>query len=124
MERCYVIGPISAPTPWEVEQNIRKAEEITVRLLSMGYAVHCPHLQARFIRGNISEEKLIETDLEWLSCSDFAVAYTDINRSEGSKREIIFCREHNIPIFYLCWEPSKTLYRAEWMNNFEDIKQL
>ncbi len=124
MERCYVIGPISAPTPWEVEQNIRKAEEITVKLLSMGYAVHCPHLQARFIRGNISEERLIETDLEWLSCSDFAVIYTSISKSEGSKKEIIFCKEHNIPIYYMLWGTSDILYRVEWVNDFKDIKQL
>ena len=56
MKLVYVAGPYRAATAWEVEQNVRRAEEIGLELARMGAMPVVPHTLTRFYGGECPED--------------------------------------------------------------------
>jgi len=52
---AYIAGPFTAGTAWEIEQNIRRAEEMALKLWRAGVAAICVHSIARFFHGEVAE---------------------------------------------------------------------
>lgn len=98
----YVSGAIRAPSAWEMELNIRKAEEVMVELLKAGAAVHCPHTQGRFIADLIPWQDFIDIDLTILSRCDGIVMVEGWADSPGAKMERDWATEGGLPILYSC----------------------
>ncbi len=100
MKIAYIIGPLTASSIYNRFQNIRKAEDLSIRLWSAGYAVICPHLNSGMLQGACQEQNFIDGYIEILKKCDFAVLYDGvIARSTGSIAEVKCCRENNIPVY-------------------------
>ncbi len=56
MKLVYIAGPYRAATAWEVEQNVRRAEEIGLEIARMGAMPVVPHTLTRFYGGECPED--------------------------------------------------------------------
>lgn len=100
MLKVYIIGPYRSDSSWQVEQNIREAEDVAAILWNQGFSVFCPHTNTRFFNTGVAPDStFLEGDLEWLKHADLAVVVGQWKLSKGSCREIEFCMEHKIPYF-------------------------
>ena len=99
MKVVYIIGPFRAENAWEIEQNIRRAEEIALEILRAGAAVICVHTMCRFYQGAAQDDVWLKADLELLRRSDAAYVMPAIWRSAGSQDEVKLCEELKIPTF-------------------------
>lgn len=66
MRVVYIAGPFRAENAWEIEQNIRRAEEAALELWRAGAAVLCPHTNTRYFQGAAPDHVWLEGDLELL----------------------------------------------------------
>lgn len=98
MKVVYVAGPIRAKTAWEIEQNIRKAEETAAELLKLGVMPICPHSMFRFVREVVEDSVFLKGDLEILKHCDAMLVVGDYINSKGTMGEIKFAEENNIPV--------------------------
>lgn len=94
----YIAGPFRAPNTWEAEQNIRRAEELALRLWRKGYAVLCPHTNTRFFHGAATDAVWLNGDLDLLSRCDKVVVLPNWKRSMGAVGEVDFAIANNIPV--------------------------
>jgi len=106
MKIIYVLGKYSVGTYSEIEDNIRKAEEVSIKLLAAGWCVITPHKNySHYEKYTASNEKLnyqffMQCDLVILSRCDAAFAMINWENSPGSEREIYLTKKKNIPVFY------------------------
>jgi hypothetical protein len=98
MKVVYIIGPFRAASAWDVEQNIRRAEEIALEVWRLGAAAICPHTNTRFFQGAAPDDVWLAGDIEILKRCDAAIAVSDCNGSRGSVGEFLVCQENNIPL--------------------------
>jgi hypothetical protein len=89
----YIAGPFRGPNAWEVEKNIRRAEELAFEVNSLGGCIAlCPHTNTRFFSGTLTDEFWLEGTKELLRRCD-AVAFTaDWKRSVGARDELRLAR--------------------------------
>lgn len=97
----YVAGPYRADTVYEIKRNIRAAEDATETLISMGYAVICPHLITKFCDGLQADEWFLWAGLTLLDKADFVVLTHGWEASAGTQKEIEFARKSGMPILRL-----------------------
>lgn len=98
MTLAYVAGPFRASNAWEIEQNIRRAEEPALALWRMGYAVICPHTNTRFFQGAAPDRVWLDGDLEMLRRCDLVVVTPDWRKSRGARAEVKLAVEEDIPV--------------------------
>jgi hypothetical protein len=97
----YIAGPLRGATAWDVEQNIRRAEEVAVRVARAGGIPICPHANTRFINSQQTDEFWLEGDLEILRRCDGLVVVEGWENSAGTLGEIACAQAEDIPfIFY------------------------
>jgi len=96
----YVAGPISAETGYQVEMNIRAAEEVARDLLNLGFAPICPHSFERFHQGLLDYDDWMRVDLEILSRCDAIFMVHGWEGSKGSMTELNWAHQNDYPIFY------------------------
>ena len=101
MKKAYVFGPYRAKTVYEVRQNIRFAEDVTVKLLKKGYNPYCPHKNFGLLDGAVPEEIFLYAGLDMLAICDIAVGCPAWEDSEGSLGEVQYCKDNNILIYNL-----------------------
>jgi len=71
MKVVYVAGPYRGKDNWEIEQNVRRAEEVALRIWRTGQAVAlCPHCETRFFQGAAPDDIWIAGTLELLRRCD------------------------------------------------------
>jgi nucleoside 2-deoxyribosyltransferase len=96
----YIAGPFRAPTPWQVEQNIRDAEAISVAVARMpGLFPVCPHTMGRFLSGAAPDKVWLEGDLEMLRRCDAVLLVPRWYRSSGTRAELVEAHRLGIPVF-------------------------
>ena len=100
MKVVYVAGPFRGPNAWEIEQNIRRAEELSLAVWRMGAAALCPHTNTRFFQGAADDAVWLDGDLELLRRCDAILMTPDWERSSGARAEEAFAREHGVTVFY------------------------
>jgi hypothetical protein len=76
IKTVFISGPYRGDTPWDVECNIRRAEELSLEVW-----------------------KLNEEGLRVVAV-DVLLTTPDWERSGGARDEIEFCKEHGIPVVY------------------------
>ncbi len=112
MKLVYVAGPYRGNNNWEIEQNIRRAEEVALELWAMGIAVICPHTNTRFYQGVLDDEVWAEGDLEMIRRCDGVVFLPTWANSEGATHEREFATNLGKTIFD--W-PDHRMLMAMWM---------
>lgn len=101
MKTVYVAGAFRAPTPWEVEQNVRKAENLALALARVGAAPLCPHPMFRFFNGLLDDRFWLEATLELLRRCDALALLPSWEQSSGSQGEKAEAERLGRPIFYI-----------------------
>ncbi len=99
MKLIFVAGPFKAKNTWEVEKNVRKAEETSLALWGMGYAVICPHTNSRFFLGTCSEDIFLDGYQEILKRCDGVMLLSPGGQSKGTIEEIKLAERLGIPVF-------------------------
>ena len=100
MRIIYVAGPFRGKNAWEVEKNIRKAEEWSFELAKKGWMFICPHTNARFFDGTQTDEFWLEGTLELMRRCDAVFVCHGYKDSSGTLGEIKEAEKLGIPIFY------------------------
>lgn len=95
----YVAGPYRGDTPWDVEQNIRRAEELGLEVAKLGAIPLIPHTQYRFYQGQLPDSFWIEGTLELLRRCNGAIFHNRWPFSKGSKGERVECHRLEKPVF-------------------------
>lgn len=99
MKVIYIAGPYRAKSGWEIEQNIRKAEELGLEVAKLGAVPLIPHTQYRFFQGQLPDEFWLEGTLELLRRCDGAIFLPTWTSSSGSKTERKECERLVKPVF-------------------------
>jgi hypothetical protein len=90
LQRIYIAGPYTAPTPKGVQVNLDAAFRAAICLIRLGHVPYCPHLThyldaaALALGVNIEYEEWLGQDREWLALCD-ALLY--LAPSPGADRE-------------------------------------
>ncbi len=100
MPVVYVAGKFRGANAWEIENNIRRAEEMSLEVLKLGASVICPHANTRFFHGSLPDQVFIDATLALVAKSDALLMLQDWHRSDGARGERRYAIEHAIPIFY------------------------
>ncbi len=106
----YIAGPFRARTSWEVEQRVRKAEEMSVLLWQAGVINLCPHTMGRFTNGSF-DENILAGMLELASRCDGIVMLPNWFNSVGSQAEHALMEKLDKKIFY---SPVNLATVIEW----------
>jgi hypothetical protein len=96
----YIAGPFRGPNAWEIEQNIRRAETLSLEVWRMGAVALCPHTNTRFFQGAADDAVWLEGDLVLLSRCDAILMTPDWERSTGARAEHAAAVELGMPILY------------------------
>lgn len=87
MRLVYVAGPYRAPTPWEVEQHIRAAEQAGLSIAKLGAVPIIPHTMYRYFAGSLPEAFVMSGLLDLLGRCDAAFFLDGWQRSQGATIE-------------------------------------
>jgi hypothetical protein len=99
MKIVYVAGPFRAATSWEIEQNIRRAEEVGHRVLLAGAFPLIPHANTRYFHGTAPAQVFLDGTMELLRRSDAVVLIDGWRRSSGAWLEKEEADRLGLPIF-------------------------
>lgn len=100
MRLIYIAGPFRAPTAWAIEQNIRRAETLSLEVWKLGAAALCPHANARFFHGLCDDQVFLDGTLEMLRRCDAVLVCAGWTGSTGTKGEIAEAHRLNLPVFF------------------------
>lgn len=96
----YIAGPYNGNT----DENIRRAEEVSVNLIRQGFHVMTPHKNTagyeKYEDGNLTYETWLRMDLDILSRCDAVYVMVNSENSKGVKREVEFAQEMGIPVIH------------------------
>jgi hypothetical protein len=96
----YVAGPYRGINSWEVEQNIRSAENYGMQIAKVGAVPVVPHTMYRFWNGTQTDQFWLNATLEILKRCDAIFMCPNWIDSNGSQSEHNFAKNNEIPIFY------------------------
>jgi nucleoside 2-deoxyribosyltransferase len=94
----YIAGPFRGKNAWEIERNIRRAEELALEVWQAGFPAICPHTNTRFFQGAAPDEVWLKGDLEILRRCDVVLLVEGWEASAGTRAEIAFADEHDITV--------------------------
>jgi len=116
MKRIYIAGAIRADDPWQVELNIRRAEEIGLRVCKLDCSPFIPHSMTRYIAGAMPDSFWIAADLAFLeTCAAVMIVNPGWEESIGTNIEMKYADKKGIPFFH--WdldEPTHPQFE-EWL---------
>lgn len=95
----YVAGPFRGPNSWEIEENIRRAERLSLEVWRSGAAAICPHANTRYFQGAAPDDVWLDGDLAILQKCDAVLLTPDWARSAGARAEKAYADQQRIPVF-------------------------
>lgn len=95
----YVAGPFRASNAWLVEKNIRRAEELGMRVAELGGTPVIPHTMYRFWNGTLTDEFWLSATLDLLRRCDAAVFTENWESSSGARGELAECKKLGFSYF-------------------------
>lgn len=111
----YVAGKFRAKSWWEMEQNIREAEDVGMRLWDAGVPAIIPHCNGRFYHGIGSDEIFLCGTLRMMAaCDAVVVANEDWESSEGTVGEVLEAQRIDLPVFFWPW-PHQVREFEQWL---------
>lgn len=108
MPVVYIAGKFRGANSWEMEQNIRKAEALSLEVWRAGMVALCPHCNTRFFQGAAPDEVWLKGDLELLRRSDVLLTVDNWEDSVGATAEVAFAQRLNIPVVHSMEELLQT----------------
>lgn len=99
MKVIYIAGPFRGLNSWDMEQNIRRAEELALAVWLAGAAALCPHANTRFFQNAAPDQLWLDGDLEMLKRCDAVILTRDWRRSKGAMVERDVALRSRIPVF-------------------------
>lgn len=99
MPVIYIAGPFRGPNAWEIEQNIRRAEEQALEVWRMGAAAMCPHTNNRFFQGAAADDVWLRGDIELMHRCDAVWMVPGFSCSKGALAERKEAIDAFIPVF-------------------------
>lgn len=103
----YISGKFRGKSSWEVEQNIRLAEELSLQVWLRGAVALCPHMNTRYFQGAAPDEVWLKGDLELVLRSDALLMVPNWRTSVGARMELEYATKFGIPIYYSLEEMEK-----------------
>ncbi len=100
MKVIYVAGPFRASNAWDIECNVRRAEEASLTIWRMGAAALCPHTNTRFFQGAAPDHVWIDGTLELMRRCDAVYVLPNAEQSRGTQGEIREAGAFGIPVFH------------------------
>lgn len=113
MKVVFVAGPFTGANAWEIEQNVRRAEELALEIWKRGGVAICPHTMNRFFFGTASEGVYREGCLEIVRRADGIALVDGWERSGGTAGEIAEANVLGKPVFRPEAEQRALLF--EWL---------
>lgn len=98
MVLIYIAGAFRAPTAWEIEQNVRRAEEMGARVIQAGGYPVIPHANTRFFHGYGPDVLFLEGTAELLRRCDGLIMLDGWEESSDSVAERYLASVREIPI--------------------------
>lgn len=100
MKLIYISGPITAPTAWEVEQNVRRAEAASMELFRRGVTNICVHAMGRFMDGVLKHGEWLKHDLAIIDrCDAVYICAEKFSHSLGTCMEVEYARAQHKRVF-------------------------
>ncbi len=96
----YIAGPFRASTPWDQEQNVRRAEETALAVWKMGAVALCPHAMTRFYQDSAPDEIWLAGMMTLVERCDAILMTCDWRESSGSVAELETARRCGMPVWY------------------------
>lgn len=101
MKVVWIAGAIRGDNGWQRENNIRRAEQLAMRVWQTGMAAICVHSFCRpYAIGDEAEEMFLPGDLAILERSDAVLVVPLSGASTGTLGEISHAESIGIPVFY------------------------
>jgi hypothetical protein len=100
MKVIYIAGHFTGKTAWDIENNVRRAENTALKVAKAGAMPLCPHTNTRFFHGQCTPEFWYAGTLALLKRCDAIVMVTDWESSKGSREEHTYAIDNDMPIFY------------------------
>lgn len=99
MKVVYIAGPFTGETAWDVECNVRRAEQAALEVARLGAMPLCPHTNSRFFHGQGPPEFWYEGTMELLRRCDAVIFLHNWATSKGCAAEREEAIQRAIPIF-------------------------
>ena len=115
MKVVYIAGPFRGANSWEIEQNIRRAEELALEVWKAGAVAVCPHTNTRFFQGTLSDNIWLKGYLELVDRCDALIYVTEGAKSEGTREEIKRAKAGGIPVFHALANGKLTAAFYHWL---------
>lgn len=97
----YIAGPFRAATPWLVEQNVRRAESVSLALWKNGIPNMCPHTQGRFLDKEIPDDVILDGMKAVMLACHGVVVLPGWEFSAGTRAEIEVAGRAGMRIHYI-----------------------
>lgn len=99
MKVVYIAGPFTAKTPWEIRQNINRAEEVAFEVAEAGFMPLCPHTNTGNFIGTKTSKFWYEGTLELMRRCDAVLVLPGYKNSVGTRSEINEAARIGLPVF-------------------------
>lgn len=96
----YIAGKFRGKTAYDIEQNVRNAEDLALEVWRMGGVGLCPHANTRFFQGQLPDWVWLQGDLRLLERCDALLTVPGWRRSSGSVGEVKHAKQHSLPVFH------------------------
>jgi len=100
MKVAYIAGPYRGKTHYDIEKNIRAAEEVAIKYWRLGFAVICPHKNTAHFDGLAPDDTWLLGDIEILKKCDIIVMMENYQQSEGAKIELETASKNGLEIIF------------------------
>jgi hypothetical protein len=100
MKVVYIAGPFRGSNAWEVEKNIREAEEFGFRVAQLRAMPLIPHANTRFFDGTLTGEFWLEGTIELMRRCDAILLLPTWEQSEGARAERKEAERLGLQVFY------------------------
>lgn len=107
----FIAGPYRGATPWDVEQNVRRAEALALRVAGAGAMPLCPHANTRFFDKQLTDEFWLAGIQELLRRCDAVALVDGWERSAGARAEVALAEGLGIPVLHEWAGEALTLAR-------------
>ena len=97
---AFISGPYRAETPLGIVENIRRAEAVSKKYWTLGYAVICPHMNTALFDGLLPDDAWLMGDLEMLVRCDVIVMMQGWEQSVGATEELRMAKKWGKEIIY------------------------
>lgn len=100
MKKIYIAGPYRGSNAWDVEQHIRRAEELGFRVAEMGGLPVIPHTMYRYWDGTLTDDFWLACGGDLLDVCDAVCVVAGYQRSRGTLAEISRAVMSGMRVFY------------------------